>query len=277
MQGFQLRHQDKGLSNADRLDLGKGLIFETCLRRMQILKPSEPVTEKTLSGKEAYLFLLEVICGLKSPLFGETEILGQFKQFLSKTQASPEMTFFKPWSQALLEDCKKIRTRFLQGHASQSYGSLLRKKIPAGQKVLMLGSGQFAESLVPWLSQNEVEFVSRNPEKTQLQFQNYKVHKFSDILPSQAWLVLVAPLTNSEVQDFLTAHPMPWIDLREKTDTSKLPAPLFHLKELFAEIQNDQEKLSTLRAEILQELGQLCTSRFEKPVIRPLGWDDLCA
>lgn len=277
MQAFQLRHQDKGLSTADQLDLGKGLIFETCLRRMQILKPSEPSAEKTLISKDAYLFLLEVICGLKSPLFGETEILGQFKQFLSKNQNHSEMTFFKPWSQALLEDCKKIRTRFLQGHASQSYGSLLRKKIPAGQKVLMLGSGQFAESLVPWLSQNEVEFISRNPEKTKLHFKNYKVHGFSENLPSGAWLVLAAPLTNSEVQDFLTAHPMPWIDLREKTDTRQLPTPLFHLKELFAEIQNDQDKLSTLRAEIMQELCGLATARFEKAVIRPLGWDDLCA
>jgi len=38
---------------------------------------------RALAGAEAYVFLLETICGLNSPMIGETQVLGQFRTFLA--------------------------------------------------------------------------------------------------------------------------------------------------------------------------------------------------
>ena len=73
-----------------------GLEWQTCLRRILFLNASDhaelirsleageivrPVVE-VFRGQQAYEFLLEVICGLNSPIVGETAVMGQFKEFL---------------------------------------------------------------------------------------------------------------------------------------------------------------------------------------------------
>src|SRR6185369_1352064 len=62
------------------------LQWQTCLRRIVFLHRSE-LEQRTssrlesYSGREAYQFLLEVICGLHSPLVGENAVMGQFRKF----------------------------------------------------------------------------------------------------------------------------------------------------------------------------------------------------
>ena len=71
------------------------LEWQTCLRRILFLhsndnravieaaevgKVVQPTVE-VFRGQEAYRFLLEVICGLNSPIVGETAVMGQFKEF----------------------------------------------------------------------------------------------------------------------------------------------------------------------------------------------------
>ena len=71
-----------------------GLEWQTCLRRIQFLNRFEnsalieaaetdklvPPTVEVYRGNEAYGFLLEVICGLNSPLLGETAVMGGLTQ-----------------------------------------------------------------------------------------------------------------------------------------------------------------------------------------------------
>ena len=71
------------------------LEWQTCLRRILFLNSSDnravieaaevgkatPPTVEVFRGEEAYRFLLEVICGLNSPIVGETAVMGQFKEF----------------------------------------------------------------------------------------------------------------------------------------------------------------------------------------------------
>src|SRR4051794_17953925 len=56
------------------------LVWATCLRSLAFGGTPETGDEYYLQG-EAYRFLLEVVCGLKSPIVGETEVFGQFKVF----------------------------------------------------------------------------------------------------------------------------------------------------------------------------------------------------
>ena len=61
--------------------------WQTCIRQIALIDESqlENVRPTLLRGDEiyhedvGYRFLLEVICGLHSPLIGETEVYGQFK------------------------------------------------------------------------------------------------------------------------------------------------------------------------------------------------------
>src|SRR5919109_355258 len=68
------------------------LQWQTCLRRIVFLHRSEPRDfadkpgSQTYFGRDAYQFLLEVICGLHSPLVGENAVMGQFRQFRAAAQ-----------------------------------------------------------------------------------------------------------------------------------------------------------------------------------------------
>ncbi|MES3036484.1 MAG: hypothetical protein V4736_01135 [Bdellovibrionota bacterium] len=65
--------------------------------------------DQVYTGSDAYQFLLEVISGLHSKLIGETEILGQFKTFLTSIEKDHNH-FYKMhlgFFQSLLTDTKK--------------------------------------------------------------------------------------------------------------------------------------------------------------------------
>src|SRR5258708_36513750 len=76
-----------------------GLEWQTCLRRILFLNRFEnsalieaaendsmfPGSMEIYRGRDAYGFLLEVICGLNSPLLGETQASEQIK--ISDSQA----------------------------------------------------------------------------------------------------------------------------------------------------------------------------------------------
>src|SRR6476469_5778019 len=72
----------------DPIDLAPGsFILSTCQRTIVLAMNHDPLRhpEKLpphdlVMGEAAYLFLLETICGLKSKLIGENEIVGQFKE-----------------------------------------------------------------------------------------------------------------------------------------------------------------------------------------------------
>ncbi len=65
----------------------KSFVMKTCQRTLvlsfgecNVSKPQNTeVSHEIYHGTEAYTYLLEIICGLKSKLVGENEIVGQFK------------------------------------------------------------------------------------------------------------------------------------------------------------------------------------------------------
>src|SRR5260370_31905737 len=145
----------------------KGLDWRTCLRRILFIKKSEnaaliaaaesdgvlgsPV--EIYRGEESYRFLLEVICGLNSALVGETAVLGQFRDFVANANlpGSPWGNFLRLLISNLLVDAKRVRHEHLQGLGSQSYGSLVRQHLKGVPSVALLGGGQLAREILPWL------------------------------------------------------------------------------------------------------------------------------
>ncbi len=153
--------------------------LETCQRWLWIYD-SEVVPETGQSnryqryqGEAAYHFLLRFAVGLESKIVGETDIFGQFKEAWRKVseQHLSEFQGLEPWMQKIFEDTKEIRTRYLRNTGGTSYGSLVRKligkndsKINLEKPALILGAGQIAESIAPYLMEQELWLWNRTPE-----------------------------------------------------------------------------------------------------------------
>ena len=136
---LNLRHEARAKMPA----VLNGLEWQTCLRRILFLNRFEnsgliEAAERDLlvsssvevyRGREAFGFLLEVICGLNSPLLGETAVMGQFKEFCSHARFpnTPWGWFLRQLTANVLVDTKRVRRDHLQGIGSQSYGSLVRQ------------------------------------------------------------------------------------------------------------------------------------------------------
>lgn len=157
--------------------------WQTCLRHV-VVAPSEQVQEfrrelstlkltdadlskvEILEGGVAYGRLLELICGLHSPVVGETEVLGQFKEahsnfqqgWLERNRDAAMFSAFdqvwRNWASALMEDAKAVRSRHLLDLGSQSYGSVVRRELKAlaGSEVEVLGSGRLALDIIPFIA-----------------------------------------------------------------------------------------------------------------------------
>jgi len=151
-------------------------VIGTCLRevRVAMLAPADqPLpTEAAAAGYDlyagpaAYGFLLQLACGLESEIAGETEILGQVKQAWRDCESGggdlPRL--LRPWMQRLLQDTKEIRSEHVVGLGSATYGSLVRRLLGGTVQgpTLLLGAGQLAETILPFLDSGEVLVWNRS-------------------------------------------------------------------------------------------------------------------
>src|ERR1044071_1886966 len=119
--------------------------WQTCLRRILFLHASDsPAIIQSIQngelrlpnvevfrGDDAYRFLLETICGLNSPIVGETAVMGQFKEVSERAKfaTTPWGCFLHQLMLNLMMDAKRVRHDHLQGLGSQSYGSLVRQEV----------------------------------------------------------------------------------------------------------------------------------------------------
>src|SRR5258706_2112677 len=123
----------------------------------------------------AYEFLLKLACGLQSRLAGETEIFGQVKQCWQQysRRDSALVTQLHATMQRLFRDVKELRSHYLSGIGSASYGSLVRRLLDAGEEtagvrrpVLLIGAGQIAHAVAPWIEGSELWLWNRTPQKS---------------------------------------------------------------------------------------------------------------
>jgi hypothetical protein len=112
---------------------------------------------------------LQLACGLESAIAGETEILGQIRDAWRSFEkdGSGQAARLRPWMQRLLQDAREIRSEYVTGLGSATYGSLVRRLLGSPQRgtTLLLGAGQLAESVLPYLEPDEVLVCNRSLDK----------------------------------------------------------------------------------------------------------------
>jgi len=260
----------------------------TCLRSIIVTDqegfPDSLKKHDFMKGEVAYEFLLRVICGLDSPLLGETEILGQFKEFLKSNQNS----FSGPIQQVLnnlTRDAKKIRSQFLQNLGCTSYGSLLRKEL-RGRKfqLSILGAGSLAQDIFPWFAKtgNKVRVITRNPSKYNNlleDHENIELHSFENLSEhkSSGVLVIAAPLKAQWIQDNLDLSQFDMIfDLRGDSHSDKIQSRnVTSLKSLFDSIEMNKRQAAQTKEKAMSAIKEQANHLLLQERPRPFGWDDL--
>jgi hypothetical protein len=155
--------------------------IDTCQRRVAVVSGAEaaalarqefPVDGalESFEGADAYAFLLRFAGGLESKLVAETEIFGQIKQAWREfsERGSPLARQLSPWVQLLFQDAKAVRAQHLGNLGSASYGSQTRRLLgdeADGGPTLLIGAGQLAQSIAPWLTGSELWLWNRTSER----------------------------------------------------------------------------------------------------------------
>ena len=165
--------------NRDRESFSGLVHWKTCMRTLyigdvRIFDISLTQFSKhyqTYVGYEAYKLLLEIVSGIRSRLLGETEILAQFKEVL-KNESLPQNSlgdYLKKLRDQIIEDSRKIRSGHLRFLGDQSYGGLANRYLKSSEEVVLIGTGNLAIKVLPWLlgKNRKVTVVGRNPEKLQ--------------------------------------------------------------------------------------------------------------
>jgi len=283
-----------------------GLEWQTCLRRILFLNRFEnsglieaaerdslvSSSVEVYRGRDAFGFLLEVICGLNSPLLGETAVMGQFKEFCSHARFpnTPWGWFLRQLTANVLVDAKRVRRDHLQGIGSQSYGSLVRQHVKGMPTVAVLGAGKLAREILPWLiGKTSARLFYRNwqhakdllPEYPEIQLDQYSSED-AGWQQEETGLVIAAPLKAAEVESWVRSQSSSFskcLDLRgdAATDPITLPIPVIKLSELFDALRTERQRLAGRVDAARAEIKQLVQRQAHQAQFRPFGWEDLCA
>jgi glutamyl-tRNA reductase len=277
-----------------------GLEWQTCLRRIVLLHKSESAAliadlsadSESYEGQDAYNFLLEVICGLRSPLVGETAVMGQFKEFCANARfpSNEWGRFLRRMTSDLLVDAKRVRCRHLEGLGSQSYGGMVRRHLKGIPSVIVVGAGQLAEEILPWIiGKTDVTVCARTPERAKDLLEKYCELRLTQFTLEGAQnetrptaVVIAAPIQASAVAKWMALQSTPFVkvlDLRGEAETDPLSCslPVIRLSEMFAAVRDDRPKLAARVAAARDEIRKAAQRLIEQAQFRPFGWEDLCA
>jgi glutamyl-tRNA reductase len=273
----------------------RAFVWKTCLREIAILDSRQIGAEDLRAGdqlhlrEDGYAFLLEVICGLHSPILGETEVFGQFKKFAQRAQESPGWRCTAPWIQRLIADAKRVRTNHLTGLGGRSYGQLARTRLEHCSRILILGAGHLAGETLPWLEEKRVEVFCRRPESATNLLERHagvRIHPMdaaSEHEDGLTGLIIAAPMTTTQIVEWM--HRLGCaidtvVDLRGESPKDPLvgvAARVIHFNEILEDLETNC-RFATARVERARaDIRQRAQEFWDRYEIRPFGWEDLCA
>jgi glutamyl-tRNA reductase len=271
------------------------LIWRTCLREVAFGEEPDDIVAtsdeaRPLVEGEAYRLLLEILCGLQSPMLGETQVMGQFKAFLGALDRSHG--WLNRLGQRLLADAREIRTQHLQGLGSRSYGSAVRRYLTTCQHTVLIGTGKLANEVLPFLADDgrsvdqwgraaDPGFEGPGLHRDAITYRLLDVLEQATVSGQPAVLIIAAPVPSGVVDRVAARYSglLSIIDLRGELGSAPLTStvPVVTLQELFARMSASSgfaiRHVEAAKADIASR-----SQRYElRDELRPFGWDDLCA
>lgn len=260
-------------------------MWRTCLREVTFLdEGAEPLVDReAVTGADAYALLLEILCGLRSPMLGETEVMGQFRTFMAAPPAANPT--LHQVGQRVLADAGEIREAHLRHLGIKSYGTVVRRRVRGCDRIAIIGTGQLAGQIVPLLlkTRSTVDQWGRRDAVNAAAGVHYRpLPAAADAaIRGRAAVVVAAPVASEVVERVCRAYPQldRVIDLRGEADrpVAAVPVRVDALAEIFAEIESGQaaavRQCEAARADIARRARIFASSQH----VRPFGWEDLCA
>ncbi len=295
-------------------------VWRTCLREVlfsQTADPFEDAAGSTLGmlvDGRAYRLLLEILCGLQSPMIGETQVVAQFKSFLAGLPR--EHAWIRRTGQRLLADARQVRTAHLQGLGSRSYGSAVRRCIGPSDTPVLIGTGKLAADILPFIAEagrtvhqwgrapTSAEATVGKPRVQALPGVCYHTLESLDSFPgtdAPAVLVIAAPAPSSTIARAAAAYRglTRVVDLRAEAEADPViipvrrlarrslceggslgeggPVSTITLRDLFALMGRADRLVLTQIEAARAEIADRSRRYEQRDVVRPFGWDDLCA
>ena len=250
-------------------------IWHTCIRDVAFFDSAPetlPKDAEWLDGGDAYAFLLETICGLRSPMLGETQVLGQFRSFLGSLEPA-DASWLGPVGQQLMNDARAIRERHLRGLGSRSYGSAVRRHLDDAVTVAVIGAGALASEILPYVS--DTASVDR---WTRASIADAAERPISG---APTVLLIAAPVSAADIARVAARYSrlLRVIDMRgaSERDALALETAIVTLDDLFADVEASAAAGAERAAAARAEIRRLAAAYEQRHQLRPFGWDDLCA
>ncbi|EMI72406.1 glutamyl-tRNA reductase [Leptospira noguchii] len=269
----------------ENLEIPGSYSWSTCMRTIWITdsrihrEPSDlPLTLEKYSGYHGYRFVLEVISGLHSKLLGETEVLAQFRNKFKILPSSAFGEYLARLRDSLIQDSKSIRSRYLQNIGEQSYGGLANKYLKDQDFVSVLGTGQLAEKILPWLKHRNVILVGRNQKRIlelSKQF-DVSIKLLNEWSPGGGAIVIAAPIDLSGCIELITRGTVV-VDFREIPLEKNWPDRISYISfaEMLDSIRETEEKILQIRKMLQPFLDKLVKERELEAQQFIFGWEEL--
>lgn len=264
----------------------RSLTWKTCRREMHFLdEPIAALPSGALADAEAYQLLLEVVCGLHSPILGETEVQAQFKSFAAEAAASgrDDLARLCQW---LLADAKTVRHEHLQGFGARSYGALAMAHF-SGTHLVVVGTGALAAEVtgaappdVPvdvWGRRLPVGGAFDSPA---VRFRLIGQDEWP-MSAEPSTLVVAAPVSAPDLEMVAAHYPAfeRVVDLRAGSERTPWPPaiPVVTLDDIFRGAEPIEGQSLERIAIARRDIASRSMSFMSRSELRPFGWDDLCA
>lgn len=260
-------------------------VWRTCMRQVAFVDEAGAIPSGVTAwhNEAAYAHLLEVVCGLHSPIVGETEVLHQFKVFAD--DLSTNQSQWRELCARLLTDARTIRSTHLIGIGSRSYGSAVRRHVRDCSRVAVIGTGVLAQEIVPFLVRTDrlIDLWGRRAECSMaapgLTYRPLGI-PMARIAESAA-IVVAAPVKGFAVAELAGRYRYPslLIDLRAEGVQDPPPpiAPTVTLADVFAEFDAVAHETASRVAAAKAAIAQCATAFAGRAKLNPFGWHDLCA
>ena len=276
--------------NRDRESFSGLVHWKTCMRTLyigdvRIFDISLTQFSKhyqTYVGYEAYKLLLEIVSGIRSRLLGETEILAQFKEVL-KNESLPQNSlgdYLKKLRDQIIEDSRKIRSGHLRFLGDQSYGGLANRYLKSSEEVVLIGTGNLAIKVLPWLlgKNRKVTVVGRNPEKLQEIANKYPVdtESLDTFIPTTQAVVIAAPISVQYMIPSLRKDTIV-VDFREDDKKDQFPNSLGYIsfETMLNSLKAQEERNKELRKKLEVVVSELAEERENESQNFIYGWEDI--
>ena len=260
-----------------------GPVWRTCVREVGLVEHRSciPRGVPALHDEAAYTHLLEVICGLDSPMVGETEVMHQFKIFAAGLP--PEQSMFRELCHALLADARHVRAQHLVGLGSRSYGSAVRRLVRACRRVAIIGTGMLATEILPFVAGTHIVDVWGRREtfdtgSAAAAYRRFDVELFADEPTTVVVAAPVdAPLVRSVAARYRNVELL--IDLRAEGAQDPPPpiAPIVTLEDVFAGVAETSRVVEARVRAAREEMRVRARGHATRAKLNPSGWHDLCA